>query len=315
MGVAGGALSLFDMLFLFFILLSQAAWGTVDLGTDRDIFQDVLQHAGSVVSGVVDTFNKLTGFTAENEVFGTSDQEDIGFDWIALFKGAYSSILWNQKFIRNDWRSLQKEVQFRYFSFENYTSSDDLSAVWAMGQDITCTLYQYKVVCSIPEKKRTMKPLKIFTHGFDETMTGQKIVFLKAWMKAYKGSYDVILLDWKNLALLTGVDTQEEGVPVACSHSRVLKYFLHSILQRQLFPVVDCPSMKHCSSKALITGVQAEKIFMGEAAAEGFDGSVRMFFTNIEDCHWDYIEHNNYHIVNICVGRDAEQVNMGDPRR
>jgi len=114
---------------------------------------------------------------------------------------------------------------------------------------------------------------------------------------------------------LLGVDTQEEGVPVACSHSRVLKYFLHSILQRQLFPVVDCPSMKHCSSKALITGAQAEKIFMGEAAAEGFDGSVRMFFTNIEDCHWDYIEHNNYHIVNICVGRDAEQVNMGDPRR
>ena len=85
-----------------------------------------------------------------------------------------------KKFIRNDWEALQEGVNIRYFSFDNYTSSDDLSKIWnTMGQDISCTLYQRKLVCSIPEKKWAMKPLKIFTHGFGETMNGQKIVFLK----------------------------------------------------------------------------------------------------------------------------------------
>ena len=42
---------------------------------------------------------------------------------------------------------------------------------------------------------------------------------------------------------------------------------------------------------------------------------MRRFYTSVCDCHWDYKVHNNYKIVNICVGREAELVKPREPRK
>ena len=105
-------------------------------------------------------------------------------NWLLLFREAYTNISINQKFIRNDWETIRKGIKIRYFSSENYNPFNNYSTIWnTMGEDIECILYENKLVCSLPPKKRKMKPLKVFTHGFDETMDGQKIVFLKGLLR------------------------------------------------------------------------------------------------------------------------------------
>ena len=52
----------------------------------------------------------------------------------------------------------------------------------------------------------------------------------------------------------------------------MLKYYLHSILQRELFPVEECPTMKDCNNDMVVNRVPAKDLFMGEAAGEAFDG-------------------------------------------
>ena len=49
-----------------FLLLSSAAMGTINLVSNRDIIEDVMYHAGSVVNGVVDAFNDITGYDYED---------------------------------------------------------------------------------------------------------------------------------------------------------------------------------------------------------------------------------------------------------
>ena len=49
-----------------FLLFSSIAMGTISLGSNRDIIEDVMYHAGSVVNGVVDAFNDITGYDYED---------------------------------------------------------------------------------------------------------------------------------------------------------------------------------------------------------------------------------------------------------
>ena len=102
-------------------------------------------------------------------------------DWLDLFKEAYANISTDQKFITNNWETIQKGIKIRYFSSESYFSSNDYSIMWnEMGEDVECMVYKNKLVCSRPSKTvNTIKPLKVFTHGFGTTVDGQKIVFLK----------------------------------------------------------------------------------------------------------------------------------------
>ena len=91
-----------------------------------------------------------------------------------------------------------------------------------MGENIEFKLFEDKVVCSKPPKKwNASKPLKVYTHGLNAVIDGAKTEFVKglislsnkyflhfkmdnisAWMEAYDGKYDVILLNWTNLAIL-----------------------------------------------------------------------------------------------------------------
>ena len=49
-----------------FLLLFSAVMGTINLVSNRDIIEDVMYHAGSVVNGVVDAFNDITGYDYED---------------------------------------------------------------------------------------------------------------------------------------------------------------------------------------------------------------------------------------------------------
>ena len=108
------------------------------------------------------------------------------------------------------------------------------------------------------------------------------------------------------------------GEPIACSHSRAQKYYLHSILNRELFPSRQCKSVSKCKNE--VVDDRSGAVYMGEPAMETFHGyglgnvkfsltvitfprESKLFYSEVKDCHWNYEEHNNHQLVNICVGR------------
>ena len=95
--------------------------------------------------------------------------------------GAYANVLPRQRFLSNTWKTLQSQVRLRYFQSKNFNHLVNESSAWNnLGEDLRCSIYKRKVGCEMPlEAWNSSKILKVFTHGFDETVAGEKIVFLK----------------------------------------------------------------------------------------------------------------------------------------
>jgi len=78
----------------------------------------------------------------------------------------------------------------------------------------------------------------------------------------------------------------------ACSHCRAVLYFLHSLREPDLFPSQACSTVDDCnwewvSDPAIIA-------YMGERGEEGFAGGRELLYQDIQDCHWNFVEHNNW---------------------
>jgi len=85
---------------------------------------------------------------------------------------------------------------------------------------------------------------------------------------------------------------QDAKLGGACSHGRSVLYFYHSIREPSLFPALPCDSVSKCNNQQA-SGNQATS-YMGERSAESWDGQSRkLFYLKINNCHWNYNEHNN----------------------
>jgi len=105
--------------------------------------------------------------------------------------------------IHSNWGDLENYVTFRYFpatNSANYQAS--VEDIWnTMGVDINCTVDQdLTVTVTPPSVYNPAKPIKLVTHGFTDTVQGDKVEFVKAWMGLADQPYAVILLDWQHLA-------------------------------------------------------------------------------------------------------------------
>jgi len=77
-----------------------------------------------------------------------------------------------------------------------------------MGANITCSVQdEDHVSISTPPDFVSNLPMKIFTHGFsDSVMRDEKTLFVDAWMSHYEQGVSVILVDWNRIAFFTGFD-------------------------------------------------------------------------------------------------------------
>ena len=103
------------------------------------------------------------------------------------------------------WSQLSAGAHIRYFSPSKQYSNIAASAIWDLGEDITCNIDDEGNIqqISVPSNFDPSLPLKLFTHGFDSGIKvdgGDKELFVPAWMKAYHNNVSVILLDWQTLA-------------------------------------------------------------------------------------------------------------------
>ena len=103
------------------------------------------------------------------------------------------------------WSQLSAGAHIRYFSPSKQYSNIAASAIWDLGEDITCNIDDEGNIqqFSVPSNFDPSLPLKLFTHGFDSGIKvdgGDKELFVPVWMKAYHNNVSVILLDWQTLA-------------------------------------------------------------------------------------------------------------------
>jgi len=70
----------------------------------------------------------------------------------------------------------------------------------------------------------------------------------------------------------------------ACSHSRSIIYFLHSIKDAGLFPSQLCDTVDKCNNKEHTSDVV---VHMGEPSKNGWvSGTRQLFYTDVADCQW-----------------------------
>jgi len=86
-----------------------------------------------------------------------------------------------------------------------------------------------------------------------------------------------------------GIDALPGG---ACSHVRSLLYYLHSIRENALFPSSPCSTVELCNQEQVEDN--SVIVFMGEMARQTYQGNNKLVYTNVEDCHWTYEEHNYF---------------------
>ena len=116
------------------------------------------------------------------------------------------------------WQKIQQGVRFQYFS-PAYDYTGDLHAMH-QGEDIHCIINDYGQIeqFKVPPYFDPALPIKLFTHGFDDSISSYYhhyyyqyykeesrsdaggLWFVKAWMKAHNNQVNVIMLDWSSIA-------------------------------------------------------------------------------------------------------------------
>jgi len=104
--------------------------------------------------------------------------------------------------LKQSWEDLEEGITLRYFSPNSFTATQSTSEIWEQGGDITCHIQNGNVISvSTPSGFDSTKTVKILTHGFsDSVSSGEKSLFVDAWMDHYKNNVSVILVDWSLLA-------------------------------------------------------------------------------------------------------------------
>ena len=121
------------------------------------------------------------------------------------------------KITKMSWQKIQQGVKFTYFS-PAYDYTGDLHAMH-QGEDIHCIINDYGQIeqFKVPPYFDPALPIKLFTHGFDDSITSYYyhyyqyykeasrsdaggLWFVKAWMKAHNNKVNVIMLDWSSIA-------------------------------------------------------------------------------------------------------------------
>jgi len=82
-----------------------------------------------------------------------------------------------------------------------------------------------------------------------------------------------------------GFDARPFGV---CSHGRAVKYYLHSILEPQLFPAETCATVEDCNNQVVDAKGTA---YMGETAPLYYNNERKMFYLSIQDRRWTFYKH------------------------
>jgi len=91
----------------------------------------------------------------------------------------------------------------------------------------------------------------------------------------------------------------------ACSHSRSILYFLHSIKDQDLFPSHLCDTVEKCNNEehqttSWISSWYNSVVYMGEPSQEGWKtGEQQLFYVKIDYCHWTTEVHDN----SWCMGK------------
>jgi len=146
---------------------------------------------------------------------------------ILLFVICGSNALINQS-----WKSLESQVQIRYFSPERVYESNDPNTIWfGMGVNISCSVQDdndVKVI--VPPEFDSRLPIKAFTHGFSSTAIDDNTAFVNAWMNRYDKKIAVILVDWQPLALPRISDWKNKVYDRAAGNSIDVGQFLGTCL-------------------------------------------------------------------------------------
>ena len=101
--------------------------------------------------------------------------------------------------LNNDWNTLNEHVTFKLFT--SPSDQEDFNKMWEEGLDIACTVNNENDVNVEPPPSLNPKlPVKLLTHGFQDTVISNKLLFVPAWMERYNNQVNVILLDWSHLA-------------------------------------------------------------------------------------------------------------------
>jgi len=118
---------------------------------------------------------------------------------------------------RVDWATLAESVTIRHFRSEDFPIEQDSTAIWALGQDVRCfvegdlidgeTPTDSEVIVNVETPSNwpsQAKPMKVFTHGFIDSIkpeSGSNLTFfVNAWSKLHEAEYDVLMVDWSPLA-------------------------------------------------------------------------------------------------------------------
>jgi len=123
----------------------------------------------------------------------------------------------NDRLIRNDWATLSDQTTIRFFNPANYVPGLDIDVIWnQLGQNISCHVDQDNVAhVEPPQGFDSNKVIKAFAHGFSDTTKNCDLAsvdgscltdYVNAWMEASNQGYNVILVDWSNLAFALQVD-------------------------------------------------------------------------------------------------------------
>jgi len=102
-----------------------------------------------------------------------------------------------------DWATIRDNTTIRYFSPYLWYPSDNPEEIWAMGQDVYCSVDPETQVATVdvPGGLDSALPVKAFTHGFSTTIIDdEKTMFVNAWMGKTGSAVSVLLLDWSKLA-------------------------------------------------------------------------------------------------------------------
>jgi len=114
------------------------------------------------------------------------------------------------------WATLAESVTIRHFRSEDFPVEQDTSAIWQLGQDVSCQVEgplgvglespkaSVSANVSTPENWPTqVKPMKVLTHGFTDSVSPDHDsdfpFFVNAWTNLYGNEYDVLLVDWHPL--------------------------------------------------------------------------------------------------------------------
>jgi len=104
--------------------------------------------------------------------------------------------------INLDWETIREDTIIRYFSPYLWYPADNAEEIWAMGQDVYCSVdpSTQVVTVDVPGGLDSALPVKAFTHGFSSEASDNKTQFVNAWMSTTGAAASVFLLDWSKLA-------------------------------------------------------------------------------------------------------------------